>query len=107
MYDMTWEILTLNPFRYGLCSLHNDMGGSYERCSRQNHGEGGKGKQAKSVQHLNFFNVIHFNVSVLFCPTMAANFHSDSIFAASASALLKRAIEHYHSIWSLFPSDLI
>ena len=55
MYDMTWEILTLNPFRYGLCSLHNDMGGSYERCSRQNHGEGGKGKQAKTVQHLNFF----------------------------------------------------
>ena len=56
MYDMTWEILTLNPFRYGLCSLHNDMGGSYERCSRQNHGEGGKGKQAKPVQHLIFFS---------------------------------------------------
>ena len=56
---MTLENLTLDTFRYCLCSLHNDMWGSYERCSRQNHGEGGEGKQAKSVQHLNFFNVIH------------------------------------------------
>ena len=54
-YVMTWESLTLDNFRYDLCSLHNDMGGSYERCSRQNHGEGGKGKQAKPVQHLIFF----------------------------------------------------
>ena len=59
-YVMTWESLTLDNFRYDLCSLHNDMWGSYERCSRQNHGEGSKGKQAKSVKHLRNIKSINF-----------------------------------------------
>ena len=45
-------------------SLDNDMGGSDESCSRQDHCEGGEGEQAEAVKHLQVIDQSKINLKM-------------------------------------------